>query len=152
MLRATRSRWIFVGVLLPGCGGKVVFSEGDGGSGDVGAHAQNVGSSVVTAGVATSGSGGFSCAAVSFDFRAPIEACTTGQRCDIVGTLPDGRALRETCSGDGPNAVCDLFIDEQHACSCSPDQIDFGASCGNGTPTCDSWLVDYGDISFCAQP
>jgi hypothetical protein len=110
---------------LASCGGKVVVEDESG-----------------------TGGAGLDCAAVSFDFDAPILACTEGpDRCELVGTLPDGRAVREAC--DGSTTECDLFVDDVLTCSCPSDRIDFATACSNGVPTCANWLVDYSDIDFC---
>lgn len=97
----------------------------------------------------SSSSGAVDCAMVSFDFGAPMGVCAVGHGCDISGSLPDGRPMREHC--DLQSLACSLFVDEAKVCDCPKDRIDFASACPNGAPTCYGWLVDYSDIAFCQQ-
>ena len=87
------------------------------------------------------------CAAVSFDLTAPSEACETVDRCDLTGTLADGRSVRESCTQGG----CALFVDEVQVCACPPARLDFSQVCADGLPTCAGWLVNWSTIGFCAS-
>lgn len=119
----------FGAAVLASCGGKVTFVEGtNGGQGGGG------------------GAAAIDCTAVAFDFDAPITECAkVAGSCAITGTLPDGRALRESCANDN----CDLFVDNVKVCVCPSKLIDFGNTCSNGVATCSSWKVDYSDIQSC---
>ena len=149
MLRAFHVTPALLALALSSCGGQVVFYEGGGGSGGSGSATQSSATHGSSTGKASSGTGAFSCTAVSFDFAAPMGVCTSVDHCDIVGTLADGRGLRESCKSDGKNAACALFVDDVQVCSCPSEAIDWARLCANGVPTCSGWLVDYGDISFC---
>lgn len=152
MIRLPEVASILLATLLFGCGGKVVYSEGAGGSGGAASgstSSTSKGTTSQTTANGSSGSAGISCTKVSFDFNAPIDTCAMMNTCDIIGTLPDGRGLRETCTIDGKTASCALFVDGVEVCACPPDRLNYSATCSNGTPTCIGWDVDYSDITSC---
>jgi hypothetical protein len=92
--------------------------------------------------------GELDCSRVIFDPQVPAEMCGTRDRCDITGTLADGRALRQTCTQSG----CALFVDGEQVCTCPAARLDWANTCYTGPPTCMGWLVNYVTIELCAAP
>lgn len=123
-------------LILAGCGGNVVFID-DGETSGGGRSPSTVTSS-----------GGFDCGDVSFDFDVPPLVCTNGTTgCELIGQMPDGRAVRESC--DGSTLQCSLFIDDVLVCTCPAEHIDFANTCGNGVPLCSDWHMNLSTAEQC---
>lgn len=115
------------------CGGKVAFVEGsNGGGGEGGAS--------------------FDCQQASFDLDVPVSICgsTAGPAtsCTIQGQLPDGRSLRQTCTGTA-SPTCELFVDALKVCTCPAKLVDFASTCPNGVATCSLWEFNAATATVC---
>jgi hypothetical protein len=76
-----------------------------------------------------------------------VQCINAAGRCDLVGTLKDGRSVREACATEpGQGTVCRLFVDGAEACKCPPSRIDWNNTCANAVATCGGWnLVNYAE-------
>lgn len=97
---------------------------------------------------APEGSRAIDCASITFDPAAPNYECSVKQgTCELIGTLPDGRAIQEICTSDGAqNNRCALLVDGAEVCTCPSSRIDFSNVCGNTVPTCSGWSASYVSI------